>query len=246
MARVTAAVNEFINLWACGANASLKLDTSNGGCTVNFTAHLGHPGAMLQASHTPPSSPSFQPAPTPPPSGQRYRGPSDKLRSRRRAANWQAASEAAAPVSTVPPSTAATPAVNVPPASPLLVPVETAPLSPNAVLAAAEQLAAKAATGTTGVSAKTVTAATAATECEKTDDSSEVASTSRKTLLPPTGNVKCWNCDRLMAADHQCDLSSGSSSVTETGLSNSGTLPGTPPGSPMRRIIRPKKFCDLE
>ena len=183
---------------------------------MNFTAHLGHPGALLQASHPPPS---FQPAPTSPPSGQRYRGPSDKLRSRMRAANWQAASEAAAPVSTVPTSTAATPAVNVPPASPLLVPVETAPLSPNAVAAAAEQLAAKAARGTTGVSAKTVTATTAATECEKTDDTSDVASTSCKTLLPPTGSVKCWNCDHVMAADHQCDLSSGSSSVTETGLS---------------------------
>ena len=95
MARVTAAVREFLNIWECGGSASLQLDTSQGGCTVRFSAHLGHPGALLQPSPPPPACP-----PSHPTSGQRYRGPSDKQRSRVRAANREAAAKAAAPPET--------------------------------------------------------------------------------------------------------------------------------------------------
>ena len=55
MARANAAVREFLNIWECGGTASLMLDTTKGGCTVSFTAHLGHPGALLQASPPPTS-----------------------------------------------------------------------------------------------------------------------------------------------------------------------------------------------
>ena len=64
--RVQAAVMEFLHAWACGCMASLHLDTSEGVCTVSFTAHLGHPGAVL--------------LPTPPPTAPilRHHGRADK------------------------------------------------------------------------------------------------------------------------------------------------------------------------
>ena len=118
MARVTAAVSEFLNIWACEGNASLKLDTKNGGCTVNFTAHLGHPGVLLLPTPAPPVSPSSPKSsfstpsfadqryrgpvsscnqPTPSSSAsQRYRGSGDRQRSRVRAATHQAAAAKAA------------------------------------------------------------------------------------------------------------------------------------------------------
>ena len=40
--RVQAAVSEFLHTWTCGGKASLHLDTSEGGCTVSFTAHFAH------------------------------------------------------------------------------------------------------------------------------------------------------------------------------------------------------------
>ena len=81
--RVQAAVSEFLHAWTCGGKASLHLDTSEGGCTVSFTAHLGHPGALL--------------LPTPPPAAPflRHHGRADRERNRQRAAAHQAAQRGA-------------------------------------------------------------------------------------------------------------------------------------------------------
>ena len=270
MARATAAVREFLNIWECGGTASLKLDTNKGGCTVSFTAHLGHPGALLQASPPPTSpacaSPRFQHAPSSPSSsGQRYRGPADKQRSRVRAADFQAAAEAAAPVLPAP----VLPAPVLP--SPVLpTPVLPSPVLPSPVLPTPEPPApAKAAADATALKAvpsppsspvpptlgvktsKTLTDETAdieiaESETAKSDtaesepltavkasfcigmDSGDVASTSCKALLPPPTEVKCWNCDRLMASNHQCE---------EPSSASPGTLAG-----PSKAYKRPPKF----
>ena len=81
--RVQAAVLEFLHAWACGCMASLHLDTSEGGCTVSFTAHLGHPGAVL--------------LPTPPPTAPilRHHGRADKESNRQCASAHQAAQRVA-------------------------------------------------------------------------------------------------------------------------------------------------------
>ena len=100
-ARVTAAVSEFLNIWACEGNASLHLDTSRGECTVSFRVHLVHPGALIQPTTPPPTSPLPQPTPATQRS-QRYRGPSDKERSRRRTAAFQAAVRPVVPPSPPP------------------------------------------------------------------------------------------------------------------------------------------------
>ena len=85
---------------------------------------------------------------------------------------------------------------------------------------------------------------TAVPECEKTDILCEDVSRSCKAK---TG-VTCWSCDNLMEPDHQCEESSTSSSNTVSSVNETALLGKncTPPGSPIqRRIIRPKKFCDL-
>ena len=257
-ARVTAAVSEFLNIWSCGGNASLTLDTKKGGCTVNFTAHLGHPGALLQPTPVPPASPTptsptssgqryrgpasprSQPFPTTPSTGQRYRGTADRQRSRVRAANYQAAAWTAAP-------TQAELAASVPLSSAATEKVTAASEAP--------------ATNSGTVTAATVDAAAATEKCEKTLDS-DVASTSCQQLLPPPADVKCWNCEHLMTPEHQCEehlpsSSSGSLSVncglpgqdsTQSGSVNAvSSQSSSPPGSPRRtsgRRIFPKKFVN--
>ena len=205
MARVSAAFSELLNMWTCGGNASLQLETKNGECTVSFTAHLGHPGALLLPTPLPPSSPSFQshlPTPSgqrnrgpaspcfptsqmsPTSSGQRHRGTGDKMRSRVRAASHQAAESAAATAQAVP--------------APSTSPLKTAET---------EILAANAAQAVTVVKAETVTVATAmaANEICKETEEGDMASTSCKPMLPPAADVKCWNCDILMTPEHQCE-----------------------------------------
>ena len=186
-------------MWACGGDASLKLETKNGGCTVSFTAHLGHPGALLLPTPPPPSSPSFQSNPptpsglrnrghaspcfptsqmSPTSSGQRHRGSGDKLRSRVRAATHQAAESSAATAE-----------------------AETAPPSSPQKAAKPEILAANAAKVVTDVKTETLTVAT--DFCEETGKG-DMASTSCQPMLPPTADVKCWNCELLMTPEHQC------------------------------------------
>ena len=93
--RVEAAVSEFLHAWTCGGKASLHLDTSEGGCTISYTAHLGHPGALLL-----PTSPPAAPL-------QRHRGRAEKERNRQRAAAHQAAQQAVTPASSTPISSSA-------------------------------------------------------------------------------------------------------------------------------------------
>ena len=50
-----------------------------------------------------------------------------------------------------------------------------------------------------------------------TADSGDVASTSCKALLPPPSEVKCWNCDCLMAPNHHCEQPSSVSPVNLAG-----------------------------
>ena len=213
MARATAAVREFLNIWECGGTASLKLDTNEGGCTVSFTAHLGHPGALLQASPPPTSpappctSPCFQHAPSSPSSsGQRYRGPADKQRSRVRAAARQAAADAAAPVLPTPEPPAQTVDVTAlkampsPPSSPV---TPTLGLENSKTLTDESEIA-ESETAKSDTAQSEPLTAVRASFCNGMD-SGDVASTSCKALLPPPTEVKCWNCDCLMASNHQCE-----------------------------------------
>ena len=91
---LTASVNEFIQVWALGGNASLNLTTSNGQATVGFNCSLGLPGAPHSR---PPSPPSTQRQP-------RHRGPTENERNRQRAACHQAARAAASLLSSTPPT----------------------------------------------------------------------------------------------------------------------------------------------
>ena len=97
-----ASVNEFINIWVLGGDASLNLTTSGGLTKVAFNCTLGPPDAPYSF---PPSSgpcppPWTSPPHTPTPNRPRHRGPSQRERNRQRAARHQAAQvEAAASVS---------------------------------------------------------------------------------------------------------------------------------------------------
>ena len=94
---VVASVQEFMNVWALGGEASLKLTSSGGAATVSFNCSLGHPGALHSVPL--PSHPPHPPHPPPPPHRPRHRGPSERERNRLRAARHQAArAEATAPV----------------------------------------------------------------------------------------------------------------------------------------------------
>ena len=214
MARATAAVKEFLNIWECGGTASLKLDTNQGGCTVSFTAHLGHPGALLQASPPPTSparaSPRFQHAPSSPSSsGQRYRGPADKERSRVRAAARQAAAEAAAPVLPTPEPPAQAQAAADATALKVVPSPPSSPVTPTLGLENSKTLTdeseiAESETAKSDTAQSEPLTAVRASFCNGMD-SGDVASTSCKALLPPPTEVKCWNCDCLMASNHQCE-----------------------------------------
>ena len=205
MARVTAAVSEFLNIWACAGNASLKLDTKKGGCTVSFTANLGHPGALLLPTPAPPVSPSnpeSSPSSTPSPLGQRYRGPAspcfqptpsssasqryrgsgDRQRSRVRAATHQAAAKL--------PGTA-------------ISPLKSAASEKKETCAKAETVSETILKGTS----------------VKTELTGDMGSAS---CQPLPAEVKCWNCDQLMTPDHQCDSVAISSQLN-------GKSPPTPP-----------------
>ena len=95
-----ASVNEFIQIWALGGDASLNLSTHGGRATVSFNCTIGQPGAphSLPPSHAP------TPPPHPPPHRPRHRGQAERDRNRLRAARHQAAqAEATAPVSSIPP-----------------------------------------------------------------------------------------------------------------------------------------------
>ena len=160
-----------------------------------------------------------------------------------RAANREAAAKAAAPPETPVPtsSTSAVPAAS----SSTAEPVKTSTLGPPLVPVMPvepEKPAAGASKVTIDKTAKTETATTAVPVCKKTDILCEVASTSCK------AGVTCWNCDNLMEPDHQCEESSSCSPGTVSGVNETtfSVKNCTPPGSPIqRRIIRPKKFCDL-
>ena len=228
MARITAAVSEFLNIWACEGNASLHLDTSSGGCTVSFRVHLGHPGALLQPTTPPPTSPFPQPTPATP-SRQRHRGTSDKERSRRRTAAYQAAVRPPVPLSPptpAPPVTAAraakvstarnTEIVNVSAMSPeVQIPGKTEVVNDEAVIAATE--------------------------------ADDLASTSCFATLPPPVNVNCWNCGSVMTPDHQCGevkttsltVQSDLSSVNCNAAQSELKVTGTSLGSPVRKCDSP-------
>ena len=98
-----ASVNEFIQMWAIGGDATLNLSTSGGLTTVAFNCTIGHPGAP---HHLPPSAP-FSSATTPP-HRPRHRGAAEKEKNRQRAAAHQAAqAKATAPVPSAVPVTIA-------------------------------------------------------------------------------------------------------------------------------------------
>ena len=248
-ARVTAAVSEFLNIWACEGNASLTLDTKNGSCTVSFQAHLGHPGALLLPTPAPPvsptssspgqcyrgqASPCSKPTPSSSSSGQRYRGTADKQRSNVRAANYQALHQTAGMA-----QGASEKDPTVPPVSPKQ---STAAEDPSKVLTAANSETAAAITGAATVTSENIVIA-------------DMASKNCQQLLPPPAeNLNCWNCEHLMTPEHQCGEPPASSSSGN--LNNDSTQSvtvasspsSTPPGSPVRtfgRRIFPKKFvCD--
>ena len=89
-------MNEFMQFWSLGAEATLNLTTSGGTVKVEFNCTLGQPGA-------PHSLPPSSGAPfAPPPHRPRHRGPAARERNRLRAARHQAAqAEATDPVSSV-------------------------------------------------------------------------------------------------------------------------------------------------
>ena len=76
-------MQEFIQIWALGGNATLNLTTTGGHAEVEFKCTLGQPGAPHSLS---PSASFFPPNPPRP----RHRGPADIARNRRRAACHQA------------------------------------------------------------------------------------------------------------------------------------------------------------
>ena len=86
LACVSGAFSEFLKVWSSGGSASLQLNSSNGGCDITFSAHLGHPGATFQPSPTPLPTPSY-----------RRRTPADKVRNQKRAAAHQESLSASAP-----------------------------------------------------------------------------------------------------------------------------------------------------
>lgn len=128
-------MNEFLQIWALGGEATLNLSTSNGITNVSFNCTIGQPGAPHSL---PPSTATF-PSPTSPPHQPRHRGPRERERNRLRAACHQAAKakatsqvspSPAAPAPSTDPATAASSTVSVAAAS--TVPV-TAPTSTDSV-----------------------------------------------------------------------------------------------------------------
>ena len=218
MARVTAAVSKFLNIWACEGNASLHLDTSSGGCTVSFRVHLGHPGALLQPTTPPPTSPFPQPTPATP-CRQRYRGPSDQERSRRRTAAYQAALRPAVPPSPPTPASPVTAARAAKVTAWNTETVNTSAIPPDVPISGQTEV----------VNEGVVIAA---------KEAGDLASTSCIATLPPPVNVNCWNCGSVMTPDHQCeevkitsstsDLSSVNCNAAQSELSLTGTLLGSP------------------
>ena len=246
MARATAAVKEFLNIWECGGTASLKLDTSQGGCKVSFTAHLGHPGALLETS-PPPTSPSFQPAPTnSPPSGQRYRGPADKQRSRLRAAARQAAATPTAP--SVPVPVPANPALNAgASASPSATMLLSTPERPTLTL----EMPGSAVLSTSPCAADLPSSPPEAVGSVTPSPVSPIPQSDGAYALPPPAPPSahsagdaigllplCPNCEQPMSSSHQCNASSSEvDNVTEkTEMQN--VTPARP------RRLNMMKFCD--
>ena len=233
--RVEAAVSEFLHAWTCGGKASLHLDTSDGGCTVSFTAHLGHPGALL--------------LPTPPPAAPilRHRGRADKERNRQRAAAHQAAKRATPPISSSAPviTPAATVSVATIPASASAAPSSTLASASVAPIPATAPAASTFATVSvvTAISSSPIMSYACATA--PLASSPSPAPVSRKPAccsscgLPVRGHkgplgsrcpaqeslrgaegdtslntspgkdgerdVNCWNCEVPLTPTHQCD-----------------------------------------
>ena len=91
-----ASVNEFIQIWALGGDATLNLTTSGGLTKVAFNCTLGEPSAP----HSIPPSPAPCTPLHPNPHRPRHRGPAQREKNRQRAVRHQAARlEATAPVS---------------------------------------------------------------------------------------------------------------------------------------------------
>ena len=191
--RVQAAVSEFLHAWTCGGKASLHLDTSDGGCTVSFTAHLGHPGALL--------------LPTPPPAAPfpRHRGRADRERNRQRAAAHQAAQRAAehssVPSSPVISSSAAVSAASAP--APVILPASAsvAPISLAAPASAASTLATVPAASSTA----TVNMVSATSAPIMSTLSAAASVTSTPTSSSVRGHQACTSCG-LPRAGHKGPL----------------------------------------
>ena len=242
----------------------------NGSCTVSFQAHLGHPGALLLPTPTPPVSPSStspgqcyrgQPSPCSKPTptssqGQCYRGqaspcstptPSSSSSGQRyrgtadkQRSRARAADHQALHQTTGMAQDASGNDPTVPPFSP-------------------KQQAAVADTVQVLITAKSETAAATTSVATVTSENivnADMASKDCQQLLlpPPTENLKCWNCEQFMTPEHQCgEPSSGSSSGSlikdgTQSVKSASPPSSTPPGSPARtmgRRIFPKKFvCD--
>ena len=87
-------MNEFIQIWALGGDATLNLATSGGLTKDAFNCTLGKVGAP----HSLPPSSTPCPTPTPTPHQPRHRGPAQREQNPQRAASHQAARmEATAP-----------------------------------------------------------------------------------------------------------------------------------------------------
>ena len=119
LACVSGAFSEFLKVWSSGGSASLQLNSSNGGCDITFSAHLGHPGTTFQPSPTPPPTPSYRP-----------RTPADKVRNQKRAAAHQESLSASVPSSPSTASLTSAAATSAPTPTPTVsVPSSSTPLS---------------------------------------------------------------------------------------------------------------------
>ena len=175
LACVSGAFSEFLKVWSSGGSASLQLNSSNGGCDITFSAHLGHPGATFQPSPPPPSSPHY-----------RHRTPADKVRNQKRAAAYQESLSTSAPSSPSTASATASAAVSSYAAA-TSAPTPTPAVS---VPSSATPLSRRSAT------VKPVVAAVPNVACQPTTSVKE--SSSALSLL------NCGNCEGVMSPAHQC------------------------------------------
>ena len=176
LACVSGAFSEFLKVWSSGGSASLQLNSSNGGCDITFSAHLGHPGATFQSSPPPPSPPQ-----------NRHRTPADEVRKQKRAAAHQESLSASVPSSLSTTSrTSATASAAVysyaaatsTPSPAVSVPSSSTPLSRRSA------------------TVKPVVEAAQTVACRPTTSVKESSS-----ALPV---MNCGNCEGVMSPTHQC------------------------------------------